>query len=138
MLEINNRPRTSVQVGILLLTAIAAAGADTPPDSIANAKKVFADARAVSDKEDGHLWGRKLYGRILLVNPDTRAVVANEPDPQGILHAVDGVYVGTLPKSVIISNAPIDWEGLRWTMLMGFTIPDDTTTRRITFAAVVQ
>lgn len=134
MLEINNRPRTSVQVGILLLTAIAAAGADTPPDSIANAKKVFADARAVSDKEDGHLWGRKLYGRILLVNPDTRAVVANEPDPQGILHAVDGVYVGTLPKSVIISNAPTDWEGLRWTMLMGFTIPDDTTTRRITFA----
>jgi hypothetical protein len=121
------------QVGILSLASVLA-HADLQSDTIAQAKKVFADAQAVSDKESGHLWSRKLYGRMLLVDPQTRAVVANEPDPQGVLHATDGVYVGTLPASLIISNAPTEWEGLRWTMLMWFTIPDDGTSRRITFA----
>jgi hypothetical protein len=71
---------------------------------------------------------------MFFVDPDTRAVVANEPDPAGVLHAQDGVFVGTLPKDVIVSNAPVNWEGKRWTMLMWPTIPSDTITRRITFA----
>jgi hypothetical protein len=121
------------QVGVLSLASVPA-HAGPEPNSIGQAKKVFADARAVSDEEGGHLWGRKLYGRMLLVDPQTRAVVANEPDPQGVLHATDGVYVGTLPASLIISNAPTEWESLRWTMLMSFTIPDDMTSRRITLA----
>ena len=71
---------------------------------------------------------------MLLVDPDTRAVIANEPDPQGLLRASGGCYVGTLPSSVIISNAPTEWQGRRWTMLMLPTIPDDPVTRRITLA----
>jgi hypothetical protein len=122
------------QVGMLSLASMLAQADPQPDNTIAQAKKVFADAHAVSDKEGGQLWGRKLYGRMLLVDYETRAVVANEPDPQGVLHATDGVYVGTLPASLIISNAPTEWEGLRWTMLIGFTIPEDTTSRRITFA----
>ena len=122
------------QAGVLLLAASALAQADSQPNTIARAKRVFADAQSLSDEEGGHLWGRRLYGRMLLVDPETRAVVANVPDPQGVLHAMDGVYVGTLPTSLIISNAPTEWEGLRWTMLMWFTIPDDTTSRRIQFA----
>ena len=126
---------------VSLVTRIAAlflapmlAQADPQPNDIARAKRFFAEAQSVSDKEGGHLWGRKLYGRMLLVDPQTRAVVANEADPEGVLHATDGVYVGTLPTNLIISNAPIEWEGLRWTMLLWFTIPDDTVVRRITFA----
>jgi hypothetical protein len=84
------------RVGVLSLASVLA-HAGSQPNSIAQAKKIFADARAVSAKEGGRLWGRKLYGRLLLVDPKTRAVVANEPDPQGVLHATEGVYVGTLP-----------------------------------------
>jgi hypothetical protein len=103
------------------------------PMGIAQAKAAFAEAEAVSDKEGGHLWGKKLYGALFFVDPDSRAVIANEPDPDGVLHASDGVYVGTLPKEIIVSNAPVEWQGKRWTMLTWPTIPTDTIDRRITF-----
>lgn len=104
------------------------------PMTVEQAKTIFAEAKAVSDAEGGRLWGQKLYGAMLLVDPDTRAVVANEPDARNLLHPSGGVYVGRLPDDVIISNAPTEWEGKRWTMLMGFTIPDDMVSRRITLA----
>lgn len=104
------------------------------PMTTSQAKKYFAEAKAVSDAEGGRLWGERLYGAMLLVDPETRATIANEPDAQGVLKAADGVYAGKLPDNVIVSNAPTEWEGKRWTMLMGFTIPDDTVSRHITFA----
>jgi hypothetical protein len=121
---------------ILLLAVpfLLAAPALADPMTIEQAKAIFAEAKAVSDAEGGRLWGQKLYGAMLLVDPDTRAVIANEPDAQSVLHPSGGVYAGKLPDDVIISNAPTDWEGKRWTMLMGFTIPDDTVSRRITLA----
>jgi hypothetical protein len=95
------------------------AGAQTPPPlDTAQAKAVFAEEKAISDREGGRLWGMKLYGATFFVDPQTLAVVANEPDPQGLLRAEDGVYVGTLPKEVPVSNAPVVWEGKRWTELM--------------------
>jgi hypothetical protein len=116
------------------LTLSSAALAQTDPIDIAQAKKVFADAQAVSDKEGGRLWGQKLYGKLLLVDPQTRFVVSNEADAQGTLTAKDGVFIGKLPENVIISNAPTEWEGARWTMLMWLTIPDNRIDRGITFA----
>jgi hypothetical protein len=40
--------------------------------------------------------------------------------------------VGTLPKEVIIANAPVEWEGKRWTMLMWPYLPADELTLRVT------
>jgi hypothetical protein len=120
---------------LMFICAIASAAPPAPsPIDVAQAKAAFAEAEAVSDKEGGRLWGKKLYGSLFFVDPDTRAVVANEPDPEGVLHATNGVYVGTLPKEVIVSNAPTEWESKRWTMLMWPTIPTDTIERRIVFA----
>ncbi len=113
--------------------ALAAPPARSPID-MAQAKAAFAEAEAVSNKEGGRLWGKKLYGSLFFVDPETRAVVANEPDPDGVLHATNGVYAGTLPQEIIVSNAPVEWQGRRWTMLMWPTIPTDTIDRRITFA----
>jgi len=126
----------ATRFSLLMLTcAISAAGppASSPVD-MAQAKAAFAEAEAVSDKEGGRLWGKKLYGGLFFVDPETRAVVANESDLEGVLHATNGVYVGTLPQEIIISNAPIEWQGKRWTMLMWPTIPTDPIDRRITFA----
>jgi hypothetical protein len=104
------------------------------PIDVLQAKAAFAEAESVSNQEGGRLWGKRLYGGLFFVDPETRAVVANEPDSQGILHAENGVYVGTLPRDLIVSNAPIEWQGKRWTMLMWPTIPTDSIDRRITFA----
>jgi hypothetical protein len=121
------------RVGTLLLAAAVASAGPLPSDLV-QARQVFADAQSVSNTEGGRLWGRKLYGKMLLVDPQTRAVIANEPDPEGVLRGAEGCYVGTLPQSIIISNAPTEWEGQRWTILMLPTIPEDPMTRRITFA----
>jgi hypothetical protein len=121
-----------------LLMFVGAIASAAPPASspidITQAKAAFAEAEAVSNKEGGRLWGKKLYGGLFFVDPETRAVVANEPDPDGVLHAANGVYVGTLPKEIIVSNAPVEWQGKRWTMLIWPTIPTVTIDRRITFA----
>ena len=73
----------------------------------------------------------KFYGATFFVDPVSRFTVANEPDPNGVLHADGDLYVGTLPQSVTVSNTPVEWEGKRWTMLMWPYIPDDTNTRRV-------
>jgi hypothetical protein len=120
-------------IGVSVLLA-STARAQPQADEIAQAKTVFVDAKAASDKDGGRLWGVTLYGKLLAVDPQTGFAVANEPDAQGVLHPSDGVYVGKLPKDVIISNAPTEWEGARWTMLMFPTLPDNRIDRGITFA----
>jgi hypothetical protein len=119
---------------LMFICAIASAAPPAPPIDMTQAKAAFAEAEAVSNKEGGRLWGKKLYGGLFFVDPETRAVVANEPDSEGVLHATNGVYVGTLPQEIIVSNAPVEWQGKRWTMLMWPTIPSDAIDRRITFA----
>lgn len=117
----------------LAMLASTASAQTPPPIDIAQAKAIFAETKDISDKEGGKLWGIKLYGAMFFVDPQTRYVVANEPDPQGVLHAQDGVYVGTLPKDVLISNAPMEWEGKRWTELM-WPMYGDALSQRISLA----
>lgn len=128
-------------LGLLhILTVLAALGAavaqaqTAPPIDLARARAYFAEDKALSEKDGGKLWGVRLYGALFFVDPETRFAVANEADPEGVLHADGDLYVGTLPKSVIVSNAPVVWEGKRWTMLMWPYIPDDPNVRRIMFA----
>jgi hypothetical protein len=119
---------------LAFLIVDAAALAQPKPKDITQAKAVFEDAKAASDKDGGRLWGERLYGKLLLVDPATGFAVANEPDAQGVLHPQDGVFVGKMPKDMIISNAPTEWEGARWTMLMTPTIPDNRIDRAVTLA----
>ena len=120
---------------LMFICAIASAAppAASPIDMV-QAKAAFAEAEAVSNQEGGRLWGKKLYGALFFVDPETRYVVANEPDSEGVLHAADGLYVGTLPTEILLANAPVEWQGKRWTMLMWPTLPSDTIERRIIFA----
>ncbi len=62
--------------------------------------------------------GKTLYGPMLFVQPESRAVVANEADASGLLQKQGDVYAGVLPKDVMIANTAVDWAGKRWTMVM--------------------
>jgi len=126
--------RLPVSIFLIMLGAGAAYAQTPPPIDLAKARAYFAEDKAVSDKDGGRLWGVKLYGATFFVDPESRFVVANEPDPDGVLHADGDLYVGVLPQSVIVSNAPVEWEGKRWTMLMWPYIPEDTNVRRVMFA----
>lgn len=97
------------------------------------AKRCFQEARNISERDAGRLWGIPLYGPMLLVDHDTRRVIANEPDPEGHLRSEHGVHVGVLPDEVGVANTAVEWAGKRWTMLM-WPLPDDAFDRRALLA----
>src|SRR5580704_6139484 len=115
---------------LVVLVSVAAHAQAPSPIDLVQARAAFAEARAVSDREGGRHWGRPLYGAMLLVDPVTRATVANEPDSQGVLHGDGDLYVGVLPPSVNIADTPTEWEGKRWTMLR-WPLPEETFTRQV-------
>ena len=136
MFDINNFLRAIIfpaQLVVLLLVATTASAEAPSPIDLTEAAAAFAEARAVTDKDGGHLWGMALYGPMFFVDPATRAVVANVPDLQGVLHKDGDLYVGILPDSVIVSDSPAEWGGKRWTMLR-WPLTDDTNSRRVAFA----
>jgi len=126
--------RLQLPIALIVLGAAAAHAQTPPPIDLAKARAYFTEDKAVSDKDGGRLWGVKVYGATFFVDPASRFVVANQPDPDGVLHADGDLYIGILPQSVIVSNAPVEWEGKRWTMLMWPYIPEDTNVRRVMFA----
>ena len=97
----------------LILQAVGAHTAQVPVDSIV---LYFNETREATQKHTG-LWDKDLYGPILLVDPETRRVYANEPDEEGFLRPGDGIYQGMLPRKVPISNTDMSWSGVHWAMI---------------------
>src|SRR5258708_12819046 len=87
----------------LSLAFAAPAAAVVPPD---RAAAVFAEARAICERDHAALWNHSLCGPILLVDPDDRSVVASQADAMGALKPAGGVFVGALPKADNIANSP--------------------------------
>jgi hypothetical protein len=109
----------------LCLTVRAQSPASIDPVKAAAA---FAEAAQLSARDDGRLWGKALYGPMLFVEPESRAVIANESDAGGLLVKKGDVYAGALPKDVMVANTSIDWAGKRWTMVM-WPLPQDSQPR---------
>lgn len=94
------------------------------------AARWFQEAEWASSDDGGKLWGHKLYGPIIFVDPQTRNAVANQPDKEGRLKPVDGVWVGTVPADLTVANTAADWAGVHWTMVM-LDLPDATARRTL-------
>lgn len=91
----------------------------------AAAGRYFAEARALCTRDGGRLWGRSLCGPMMFADPATRAVVASEPDGEGLLKRSGEVFVGTLPADVNVANTAFEWAGVNWMMVMTSAIPSD-------------
>jgi hypothetical protein len=81
-----------------------------------------------STQENYELWNKDLYGAMLLVNPQTREIYANEPDEAGLLKKEGAIYRGLLPNEINFANTAIDWNGKRWAMIM-LPLPRDKQSR---------
>lgn len=68
--------------------------------------------------DNGKFWAHKLYGPILLIDPNTRVFVANQNNALGKFKKIENVFVDTLPDELNIANTAINWEGERWTMVI--------------------
>jgi len=53
----------------------------------------------------------------MLINSETRVIIANEPDNKGELVKYKEYYVGNFPENMNIANSAIEWNGKRWTMV---------------------
>jgi hypothetical protein len=85
---------------------------------INQALEYFRETQSLSEKDNGSLWGIQLYGPMFFVNPETRFIIANEPDNENYLEKNGGVYCGILPNEVNIANTALDWKGKKWTMVL--------------------
>ncbi|TWI01070.1 hypothetical protein IP90_02692 [Luteimonas cucumeris] len=100
----------------LCLVALQAAASESIP--LADAREVFAQARSICEQDAGKLWGVSLCGPIMLVDPKSRQLIANQADANGALKARDGVFVGLLPAEQNVANTAVEWSGTRWTQML--------------------
>lgn len=95
----------------LLLLALPALAQTTDPQALQQFNQACID-----DKTP--LWGVSLWGRLVLVDPATRAAIATERDPDSKFEERDALFYGTLPAQFTPSNTSIDWGGHQWAMVM--------------------
>lgn len=112
-------PRSaSLLIGILATACAVRLAAQTPAIDTAKARQYFAEAKALSEKDNGALWKVPLCGPLLFVDHGTRYAVANQADREGKLKPLDGVFVGTAPRELGVANTATKWAGVDWTMVM--------------------
>jgi hypothetical protein len=117
------RKKGLVALGVALALVAVARGGD-----ISKATEALQEAEAICSGDNGRLWGISLCGPILLVDPATRLVVANQPDHANQLKRNGDSFVGTLPDRINIANTAVDWSGTKWTMIM-LPLPEQTDRR---------
>lgn len=114
-----------LSIAVVITFNVAPTAAQSGALDAATAGRYFAEAKALCARDGGKLWGRSLCGPMMFADPSTRAVVASEPDREGLLKRSVNVYVGLLPPSVNVANTAIEWAGVKWMMVMSTTIPAD-------------
>jgi hypothetical protein len=98
------------------------------PIDLTQAHEYMAELATASAMDAGKLWGRPLFGPLLLVDPGTRFVVATQSDSGGTLKASDGLFTGTWPEEKPVANTALQWGGTRWSMIM-WPLPGDRYAR---------
>lgn len=64
-----------------------------------------------------YLWGKDIYGPVILVDTATRQVYANQQDSMKILTKNGDIYTGILPPNIGFSNTSLEWSGTTWAMV---------------------
>ena len=105
-----------------------AAGGRQVPIELDWAREYFAEGEKAGREGAAGLWGVDLLGPILFVDRETRFVVANQSDDEGLLKPRDGLWSGELPRHLNIANTVVTWAGRRWTMVV-WPLPSDRYTR---------
>lgn len=88
----------------------------------------FREIEDICQRDSGLLWGRNLYGPVMLVERSTRRIFANQPDKEGLLKEKDGIYTGLYPNELVILNAPAVYGGTLYAMV---PVPSEEDEHRI-------
>jgi hypothetical protein len=99
------------------------AGAQTVIASGDTLSGYFTEVKTAT-KRFQNLWGKDIYGPMLLVDPHNRQLFANERDTAGILAPIANIYSGVLPANKNIANAAVTVGGKDWAMVI-LPLPKD-------------
>ena len=98
-------------------------------DLYKKALEYFKEAKKLSDKDGGKLWGKSLYGPMIFIKVPESILIANEADPEGYLKPQGELYVGKFPKNIGVANTAQKWNGKVWTTVIWFRFsPTSRTT----------
>ncbi len=90
--------------------------------------ETFSEVDSLLKIDDGKFWNHKLYGPILIVDPNTRIFFANENNSSNQFKKINSVFTDTLPNELNIANTALNWENKRWSMIM-LPLPEDKIVR---------
>jgi hypothetical protein len=94
--------------------AIAAPASTIPLDMAA---AFFTELEGLFDADNGALWGIPLHTPVIFLDIESRDIVANRPDTQGLLVKYGAIYVGTLPENLPAIYSLPRFGGQSWAML---------------------
>lgn len=121
---------TTCALGLLAGPVAYSAPVPSPSPAVltAQAAAVFAEAHDLCSADGGRLWGHALCVPMMLVDPESREAVLNQPAQGAVKEGT--VYRLKLPSSIGIANTSIDFQGKRWSMVM-WPLPENPTQRAI-------
>src|ERR1041384_4843095 len=102
---------------ISLFAPVRSTTAQAQAADLALAQQYFQEAQGICTRDAGQLWGVSLCGPMLLVDPATRTVFANQADANGALTKQGAVFTGHWPEDQNIANTAVGWAGAKWTMI---------------------
>ena len=84
---------------LIILITLLIAGCQAEKNAIyltpEKALDYFQEIKEVCDKDNGKLWGINLYAPLMFVDRNTRRIVANMSDDEGLLKEREGVFTAT-------------------------------------------
>lgn len=107
---------------ILLVAFISCKSHQTETAGYGQYGETFEELKQLLIKEQ--FWGKQLYGPIMLIDPATRQIIANQNNSSNDLVQQGKVFLGNLPENINIANTAFDWKGQRWTMVI-LPLPED-------------
>jgi len=90
--------------------------------------QTFLEVDSLLKIDNGKFWGKRLYGAIILINPETRVFYSNENNSANEFEKISTIYKDSLPTDINIANTAINWDGKRWSMVM-LPLPTDKIPR---------
>ncbi len=100
--------------------------------SIARIMKIFQKVKSIDDTDNGTMWGIPLTTRVMVVDPDTRKVIATEADNKGRFKKIGDLYEGQLSDDVGIANTTTKYGGKQWAMIL-YSESDDISDTVVTY-----
>lgn len=99
-----------------------------PEESYQQAMLAFSELKETHAKDAGNLWNYKLDGPVMLVDRETRLILANQPDQDGKLVKYKELYTGHLPENENIANSSFTWNNTTWT-IVALPLPESRQSR---------